>query len=79
MEIRIKDLSADLHARFKILCVREHITMNTKLIQIIQEAVEKGEKKHKKRGISPRKAVEMELNRTLGSQIEPLPEGQGDE
>jgi len=45
MELRVYNIPEVLHQQFKILCVRERITMNQKIIDLMREAVEKGEPK----------------------------------
>ncbi len=42
MEFRIRNIPSELYKRFKILCVQEEKTVNQKLIELMQEAVEKG-------------------------------------
>ena len=41
MEFRIKNIPENLWKEFKILCIREGITLNVKIIELIREAVEK--------------------------------------
>lgn len=43
MELRVRDVPEGLHERFKILCVRERISMNKKMLELIRQAVEAGE------------------------------------
>lgn len=44
MEVRIRELPNDLHREFKLLCVSEGVTINDKLIELIEEAVRKARK-----------------------------------
>lgn len=42
MEMRIRNVDPKLRYRFKVLCAQEDVSMNQKLIQLIEEAVKKG-------------------------------------
>jgi plasmid stability protein len=44
-DLRIRNISDDLHRRFKTLCASKGVSMNDYLIQLIKEAVEKEVKK----------------------------------
>jgi len=46
--IQTRDVPDDLHKRFKMLCVEHGVSMNSKVIELIREFVEQGEKKGKK-------------------------------
>lgn len=40
--MRIRGIQSTLHRRFKILCAVDNVSMNKKLIQLIEDAVEAG-------------------------------------
>ena len=48
MELRIRDIPEDLHERFKILCIREKISMNKAIIELMQHAVDADERQRQK-------------------------------
>lgn len=43
MKILIRDLPSDVHKAFKILCVKEELSMNKKLLRMIREEVKQKE------------------------------------
>jgi hypothetical protein len=45
MEFRVKNIPENLWKEFKILCIREGITLNEKIIEMIREIVEKPREK----------------------------------
>lgn len=45
MEFRVKNIPENLWKEFKIICIREGITLNEKIIEMIHEIVERGPKK----------------------------------
>ena len=45
--IQTRDVPADLHHRFKVLCAESKVSMNAKTIELIREYVEREEKRKK--------------------------------
>jgi len=43
MKIQIRDLPRDVHRAFKILCVKETVSMNKKLLLMIREEVSRND------------------------------------
>ncbi len=43
-EMRVKNIPEALWKEFKILCIREDVTLNTKIIELVKEAVAKGKR-----------------------------------
>ena len=43
MDVRIREVPDDLHMEFKLLCVKQKISMNQKLIAMIREEVKKAQ------------------------------------
>jgi len=40
-QLIIRDIPDDLHKAFKLLCVKQGVSMNKKIIQLIKKVVEK--------------------------------------
>ena len=40
MDYKMRDIPEETHMRFKLLCVRNRISMNRKLIELMEQAVE---------------------------------------
>ena len=41
-QMRLRDIPDELHTRFKMMCVRDGITMNDRILRLMSEAVEEG-------------------------------------
>jgi hypothetical protein len=44
-DMRIKEVPDELHLKFKLLCVKKKITMNNYLLKLLEEEVEREDKK----------------------------------
>jgi hypothetical protein len=47
MDTRIRNVDPDIWAKFKLLCMVEDVSMNTKLLQLVQTAVEDADGEHR--------------------------------
>ena len=47
MDTRIRNVDPEVWAKFKLLCMVEDVSMNTKLLQLVQAAVEDAEDDHR--------------------------------
>ena len=48
-ELIIRHMSAALHRAFKLLCMQNDVTMNSRLIQLIKADVQRAEQEGKKK------------------------------